>query len=197
MSGNVRWKRERRRTSGRLCCISMTCSYTLTLWENSIFLNKNSTRVQAKHSLQAHFHLLKSSILTQTHTSDTHCLFQLSTGAQSGTVSPGARPEPSTRIKPLTPWSCFQTDHVTHQKRHKRGNGMTEESQREIMNGEKMKKKRKSKCTHSRPSLGLDWKRSSGRNWSLFLFRRLQGEIEEGKWRKTCRWEEKKGKNIV
>lgn len=119
----------------------MTCSYTLTLWENSIFLNKNSTRVQAKHSLQAHFHLLKSSILTQTHTSDTHCLFQLSTGAQSGTVSPGARPEPSTRIKPLTPWSCFQMDHVTHQKRHKRGNGMTEESQREIMNGEKMKKK--------------------------------------------------------
>lgn len=42
-------------------------------------------------------------------------------------------------------------------------------------------KKRKSKCTHSRPSLGLDWKRSSGRNWSLFLFRRLQGEIDEGK----------------
>lgn len=33
--------------------------------------------------------------------------------------------------------------------------------------------------THSRPSLGLDWKRSSGRNWSLFLFRRLWREKED------------------
>lgn len=84
------------------------------LWENSIFPNKNSSQVQAKHSLQAHFHLLKSCAHTHAQT-----LFHLSTGAQSGTVSPGAGLEPSTPDKSsdIAPWPCFQMDHVTHQKK--------------------------------------------------------------------------------
>lgn len=73
-------------------------------------------------------------------------------------------------------------DRVTHQKRREKGWRTREreterdEKSRGSLDGEVEKQER---CTHSRPSLGLDWKRSSGRNWSLFLFRRL--------------WREKKG----
>lgn len=141
---------------------------------------KNSAQVQAKHSPQAHFHLLKITH-TQSHTSDTHTLFHLSTGAQSGTASPGVGLEPSTprmRSSDIAPRPCFQSGSRNTSKETQRGSARGEsrgerEDGRKSLDGGMEKQER---CTHRRPSLGLDWKRSSGRNWSLFLFSRLRRE---------------------
>lgn len=102
------------------------------LWENSIFPNKNSSQVQAKHSLQPHFHLLKIA-RAHTHTSDTHRLFNLSTGAQRRTVSPGAGRKTlnSDESSDIAARPCFQTDHVTHQKIRTGKREWREESRRD------------------------------------------------------------------
>lgn len=118
---------------------------------------------------------------TQSHTSDTHTLFHLSTGAQSGTVSPGVGLEPSTprmRSSDIAPRPCFQNGSRNTSKETQRGSARGEsrgegEDGRKSLDGGMEKQER---CTHRRPSLGLDWKRSSGRNWSLFLFSRLRRE---------------------
>lgn len=89
---------------------------------------KNSAQVQAKHSPQAHFHLLKITH-TQSHTSDTHTLFHLSTGAQSGTASPGVGLEPSTprmRSSDIAPRPCFQSGSRNTSKETQRGSARGE-----------------------------------------------------------------------
>lgn len=136
------------------------------LWENTVFLNKNSSQVQAKHSLQAPFHLLKSCSRTRWHA---HFFSPLRSNTERrcvtwrGTWTPN--PDESSDA---TPWSCFQNGSCnTSKETEKVRAGETGERRKAAVAG-----------THSRPSLGLDWKRSSGRNWSLFLFRRLWKEKE-------------------